>query len=242
MNLTIDIGNTSTKLHVFEQSKILFEQTYATLQLDDIKSICIKSNITNAILSTVNKEQIDIETFLQKNINFIKLDTNTSIPIINKYNSPETLGKDRLAVINGAYTIHPNNNTLVIDAGTCITFDFINDKNEYLGGSISPGINMRLKALNQYTKRLPLVEYKTNTPLIGNTTESSILSGVEHGILSEVKGIIDSYMQESPNLKILITGGNANFFESLIKNEIFAVPNLVAIGLNTILNFNIKRA
>jgi type III pantothenate kinase len=165
---------------------------------------------------------------------------NTSLPIINKYRTPETLGKDRLAGVVGAQHLLPACDILVIDAGTAITYDFITSSGEFIGGSISPGIAMRYKALNTYTDRLPLLNYYDNAKLIGDDTSTSIFSGVLNGAVAEMEGIIQQYREVYPGIKIILTGGDHNYFDKRLKIKTFAAPNLVLEGLNLILDFNIE--
>ena len=164
------------------------------------------------------------------------------MPIKNLYVSTTTLGSDRLAASIGAYSLYPQKNVLVIDAGTCLKFNFTSGNGEYLGGAISPGLQMRFKALQQFTDKLPLVPFDENfNKLIGETTQESILSGVINGILQEVEGTINEYKKLYPDLTIVITGGDTDFFAKHLKNRIFTHPDLVLIGLNEILIFNSKR-
>ena len=156
-----------------------------------------------------------------------------------KYKTPETLGVDRIAASVGAKAIYKDTDLLVIDIGTCVTFDFINSKNEYLGGAIAPGFQMRFKALNYFTGKLPLVAFdKKQLKLIGNTTESSIISGVYNGMKNEIEGVINDYIIQYETLKVVVTGGDTNLFDLEPKNRIFADEFLVLKGLNEILNYN----
>ncbi len=162
----------------------------------------------------------------------------TKVPLINRYKTPETLGKDRLALAVGAVTKFPGENILAIDAGTTITYEFITNNNEYLGGAISPGIKMRFKALNNFTGKLPLITEIETDHLIGHDTKTSIQSGVLNGVIKEIDGIIDEYKNRFGALKVLVTGGDYIYFVKKLKNSIFATPNLVLEGLNKILIFN----
>jgi type III pantothenate kinase len=166
----------------------------------------------------------------------------TKIPLKNLYRSVSTLGSDRIAASVGAYFLQPDKNFLVIDAGTCIKYNFTNAQNEYLGGGISPGIQMRLISLHEHTSKLPLVKL-TEDPidLIGENTEQSILSGVVNGVISEIDGIIDGYQNRFPGILVLLTGGDSEFLAKRLKNSIFAHQNLVLKGLNDILNYNFAK-
>jgi len=166
----------------------------------------------------------------------------TPLPIENLYRSKVTLGKDRLAAAVAAADRFPGKDILVISAGTCITYDFVNSGKEYLGGGISPGIQMRLQAMHTFTGKLPLISFKKNVPLIGNTTERSILSGVLHGAIAEIEGIAVHYKEQFPEVVIIISGGDAKYFDKRLKISIFAFPNIVIHGLYQILDFNVIKA
>ncbi|HKL32104.1 MAG TPA: type III pantothenate kinase, partial [Tangfeifania sp.] len=160
------------------------------------------------------------------------------LPIENLYQTKDTLGKDRIAAVVGAFDLYPNTNVLVIDAGTAITFDIINEQGQYLGGNISPGLEMRFKALNKFTGRLPLVRKNDFDNLYGRTTEEAILAGVQHGIVFETDKAIETFKEFYNNLKVIITGGDAIFFDKKLKNSFFVHFNLTALGLNRILEHN----
>lgn len=168
------------------------------------------------------------------------MDYKTKIPINNCYETPETLGMDRLAAAVGAYTLYPKSNCLIIDAGTCITYDFLDTSANYHGGSISPGIKMRFKALQYFTAKLPLIESLTYTGILGKNTSDAIKVGVLQGFKGEVESVIATFKQKYPEIKIIVTGGDISFFETTIKHSIFAVSDLVLIGLNKILNEQIN--
>lgn len=244
MNLVIDLGNTRAKLALFEgkimKEQFSFEPRISLAQLQKVfKSY---SNINKTIISSVINHSKDISNFLSNHTQHLQFDAGTKIPIHNKYGSSETLGKDRLAAAVGAHSLYKGFPVLIIDAGTCIKTDIVTALGEYLGGSISPGINMRFKALNYYTDKLPVLNTDNNYhSLTGNNTTESILSGVQNGALFEVKGFIDGYLKQYPDLKIVFTGGDAAFFELELKNHIFVCPELVLIGLNKIVEFNASK-
>ncbi len=168
------------------------------------------------------------------------LDHQTPLPVSIDYRTPHTLGVDRIASVAGASFLHKNLNCLVIDLGTCITYDFIDETGTYRGGGISPGVEMRLKAMHKFTSRLPVVAARGNPELIGKTTKECMLSGAINGTVAELQGIINQYKQFFSELTIIFCGGDAFFFESKIKDDIFAIPNLVLIGLNQILRYNLN--
>lgn len=242
MNLTIDIGNTRNKIAIFDQNEIVETAIIEDLNEAGIEKLKEKYNIDAVILSSVKKPNKKLINYLRSNVDlFIDLDEHTAIPIENLYNSKSTLGKDRLAAVVGANNIFPDTNVLVIDLGTAITFDLVNNKNQYLGGTISPGLNLRFKALNQFTDQLPLLEKREKFEIIGNETHNAIISGVQSGIIFEINGYIHQLKKDYDNLKTILTGGDAIFFDKMLKNTIFVNLNLNFVGLNIILEFNKSR-
>ena len=229
--ITIDEGNTSVKLAVFEGDHLVLKENYVNLnRIEALNEKCDR-----LIISSVKSNTI-FDSFLNNEFT-ITLNSSTPIPISINYDK-KNIGSDRLALAVGATETFPNADILVIDAGTCITFDFINSKKEYLGGSISPGINMRYNALHKYTSKLPLLKIVKDAKLIGENTENSIHSGIINGVRCEIDGIIDEYTKNFTNLKVIITGGDIKFFDKALKNSIFAKPNLLMEGLNRILDYN----
>jgi len=240
MNLTIDIGNTRSKIAIIEQNEIIETITENDLSVLVLNNIFSKySDINSTILSSVKDVDPEIISFLKsKSSNFIDLNEDTPIPIENLYESKSTLGKDRLAAAIGANNIFPNTSVLVIDIGTAITFDFINNKNQYIGGTISPGMEIRFKALNKFTGKLPLLKKNEEYCIIAKTTETAIISGVQNGIIFEINGYINKLKEQYEDLKVILTGGDAIFFDKKLKNTIFVNLNLNFIGLNKILEYN----
>ncbi len=240
MNLIIDIGNTKTKMAVFNSEELVENYCFERISREQIKKILVQyKKINKAILSSVKDLDSSILEFLAEKISFfIELDYHTVLPIKNLYKSPETLGKDRLAAIVGANSIFPKSNILVIDAGTAITFDVLTSKEEYIGGNISPGIEMRFRALNEFTGKLPKLKKNDVFPNMGFNTETAIISGVQWGIIYEMEAYISKLYEKYENLKIILTGGDAVFFDKKLKNTIFVVSNLTLIGLNKILLYN----
>ena len=230
--ITLDEGNTSVKLALFDNDTLVSK--YNNIDLNFVIKLLPKCD--RLILSTV-KNKSNFKT-LFSNKNFVLLNNSTPLPIKILYKSPTSLGNDRIALAVGAITNFPNKNVLVIDAGTCITYDLINSKKEYLGGSISPGIQMRYNALHQFTSQLPLLESVDTAMLTGVNTEESIHSGIINGVFVEIDGIIQRYTNQYPDIKVIVTGGNAKFFDKGLKNTIFARPNLLMEGLNKILDYN----
>ena len=243
INLVIDIGNTRTKLALFNQHDLMFSVPVEQLTVNHLSMLKYEHvQLNQAILSSVKAVDPELIGFLSTNFDrFIELDHHTSLPIENHYQTPETLGKDRIAAAVGANDLFPNQNILVIDAGTAITYDLISEKNEFLGGNISPGLQMRFKALNQFTGKLPLVDYSDEFQLIGTNTEQAIRAGVENGILYEIEGTIESFNRNYENLQIVMTGGDSIFFDKKLNYSIFVHFNLTLIGLNRILEHNAKK-
>jgi type III pantothenate kinase len=242
LNLVIDIGNTRTKVAFFEEEMMIKSYPTDMLHQSDIKKIKADYNIENAIFSSVRDDSKPVFDHLKKAFDFvIELTHKTKLPIENLYETPKTLGKDRIAAAVGANKLYPDSDILIIDAGTAITYDFINKKNQYEGGYITPGLNMRFKALNHFTKKLPLLT--TSQPLEsikGNNTVNSIIGGIQHGIKGEIEHIISIFAQKSSNLYIILTGGDTNYFEKLLKNHTFVAHEITLSGLNYILNYNKK--
>jgi type III pantothenate kinase len=240
MQLAIDIGNTDLKFALFET----VNKQFFGKGLEELKKSIVANNVSSAIISDVTQSSQVIELLKNQNIPVQTLSSATPLPIKNAYQSPETLGTDRIAVAVAAAQHFPHQDVLIICAGSCITYNFVSKESEYLGGGISPGISMRFKALKAFTAKLPLIEHEDELSkikvceLVGNNTASSILSGVLNGVLHEVQGTIEQYNSRYGNLPVLITGGNADFFVSKLKNEIFAHPDLVLEGLNSILLYH----
>ena len=198
----------------------------------------VKYQISSGILSSVRGDQDQIRGLLASLSYFIELDGKTKIPFKNLYKTPETLGKDRIALVAAASNQFPNKNVLIIDAGTCITYDFLNHKNEYLGGAISPGIQMRYSALHDYTSKLPKLSISNTHKFTGMSTAECIHSGVIHGVAKEIQGCISQYDKKYLDLTVILTGGDTKFLSKQLKNSIFAQQNFLLHGLNQILAFN----
>lgn len=243
MNLVIDVGNSLVKMAVFQDDKILRKtallKTDFKNKYEEIKFSF--PDIEKTIVSNVGKTDFPGLKKLKSDKNVLFLSSELKLPFENCYGTPKTLGNDRIALMAAASKSYPLANVLVIDTGTCITFDFLNLKNQYLGGAISPGLKMRFEALHNFTSRLPLLEPDDEVQLIGNTTRSSINSGVINGVVMEIDGIIAEYSAQYQYLKVILTGGDVQFLSKRLKSSIFANSNFLLEGLNYILEININQ-
>ena len=252
MNLVIDQGNTICKLAIFEEGDEPVEVMMCTELSISFLGNVLNGNVLNnkvlknhslqsCILSTVKALNPDVVDFLRSNIHyFLLLDSRTPIPISNVYATPQTLGLDRLAAAVGAWHIQSGKPLLVIDMGTAITYDFVSREGVFVGGNIAPGLQMRLKALHQFTDKLPMVMAEKEFVNLGSDTETAIRSGVMQGIVYEVEGYFQELQQLNPNLFAFLTGGDLIYFDGKLKNSIFVSKNLVLIGLNRILQYNVN--
>jgi len=240
LNAVIDIGNTRTKVAIFNNDDLDRVDVIESIDEPYLKALQAKEGPLNICVSAVkNFDSALVESYSNEE-SYLKLSPQTKLPIENKYKTPETLGNDRLASVIGAHSLYGRGNLLVIDAGTCLKFDYLNENLEYLGGAISPGLRMRFKALETFTGKLPLIEPMEEVDLIGNNTKNSILSGVVNGMKAELNVIVSEYENKYPGMRVYMTGGDLGFFDTTLKSRIFAAPYLVLRGLNTILNFNLK--
>lgn len=241
-NLVIDVGNTRTKIAIFENEEMVFSFSTNTINSEDIQHIKSEYiNLNAAIISSVRTGEQELKQLVQKHVPFtLLLDHETPLPLENKYETPKTLGKDRLAAAVGANHLFPGKNILVIDAGTAITYDYINAK-KYMGGFITPGLNMRFKALNEFTDNLPLLKADNPEKEWRANTKDSIIGGVQLGIEGEIERIIEYFKQintRNNELIIILTGGDKNYFEKILKNHKFVALEITLLGLNTILEAN----
>ena len=234
MNLIIDFGNSNTKAALFEQEKLL--EVFPEVHLESLASEYQDNRVERIFVSTVSENPEDIRAAFKRPLEF--LSHKTPLPFNNLYSTPETLGLDRIAAVAGAEELYPELNVLVIDIGTCITYDFMKEGKNYLGGSISPGLQMRFEALHTLTAGLPRVEFDPESQFIGDSTKSSITSGVLYGMQGEIQSMVDRYTADFGRLQTILCGGGAKFFENRLKGAIFAAPELVLRGLNRILLYN----
>jgi type III pantothenate kinase len=238
MTVVIDQGNSSAKIGIFERR--VLQEKYSIEKTEELVRLLKNFSGEGIIISSVNTElQID-PSLLSQFAHVINLSWSTPLPVENRYGSKSTLGMDRIAAVCGARELFGSRNCLVIDAGTCITYDFLSSEGDYLGGSISPGLAMRFRAMHTFTSRLPLVEPVQDPPLTGDSTVSCMQSGVFFGLIDEINGVIDRYSKIYPVLQVILCGGDTAFFENKLKASIFASPELVLKGLNSILLHNVN--
>jgi type III pantothenate kinase len=238
MNLIIDVGNTLTKLAIFDKD-VLIELFYdKDRSWDSLAQVSNKYRIERIIVATVIDLSLEVREQIQRCAPVLWLDKDTKLPVVNLYKTPETLGYDRIAAVVAAGDIFPGKDILVIDAGTAITYEFIDAAGRYHGGNISPGMRMRFEALHQYTGRLPLVSPEGEMPPIGESTETAIRCGVVKGMEYEITGYITNFRNNHPGLLVFLTGGDDFSFDTNVKSSIFADKFLVLKGLNSILNYN----
>jgi len=241
LNLIIEQGNTATKIAVYEHDKLIESAVYSVFEASELSPLFKRYPLENGIFSTVRKPDRVLADVLSGRLKkFLFFDDRVKLPIEICYQTPETLGKDRIAAAVGAHYLHPESDVLVIDAGTAITYEVIEASGLYIGGNISPGLATRFKALHQFTERLPLVKETELVPLVGTSTETAIIAGVVHGIAYEMDGYINAMREIYPGVFVFLTGGHSFYFEKRLKNAIFAVINLVLTGLNRILEYNVE--
>lgn len=240
MNLTIDIGNTHIKAAVFEND--LLVETFKSKRADMafVESVfAAYPGINNAILACSGKGSPEVEQAVRERVGvFVHFDSSVKVPLKNLYSTPQTLGPDRLAAAVGANVVYPGSNVLIVDFGTAITVDMVGRHGEFLGGNISPGVDMRFRALHEFTSNLPLCAISEDISLVASSSQDAVCSGVVNGILFEIEGYLDRLGKEYDELKVIFTGGDGKYFAKRFKNTIFATYDLVVYGLNRILEYN----
>ena len=237
MNVVVDYGNSSAKVGVFDHLELI--DRHAFTDAIELRGFLENFSAVHFIISTVTEDAHTVSSWARHAKKKYILDATLPLPIQNKYATPHTLGVDRIAGVCGAHSLFPSSDCLVIDAGTCITYDVIDRSGGFLGGGISPGMRMRFQAVHTFTAKLPLINPVPLPPLIGDSTETCIQSGIVNGLTAELNGIITQYQDKFDGLKVILSGGDTRFFENKLKGSIFAVPELVLGGLNSILNYNV---
>ena len=241
MKLIVDIGNTAVKLAIFDDKKIIKNDRIDRFSIDLIEEFIGKEAIDKSIVCSVRRD-FDLIPRLKDFLSFTTchlFSHNTKVPIKSNYKTLETLGMDRLALLVGSSIDFSGKDVLILDAGTCLTVDYISAKGIHEGGRISPGLKMRYDALSHFTQKLPKLDYKINDCLIGDDTDSSIHTGVQQGFISEIDTIISQYRKENPEIIVIGTGGDYIFLQEALKSSIFADPFLLLRGLNEILDYNV---
>ncbi len=241
MNLVLDFGNTRIKAAIFEKGEL--KQDFVFNQISEAQQSLLQlPNIHHCLVASVTAQHQVLVESLKNKFPVMLFEASTPTPLKNLYKSVNTLGSDRLAAAVGAYSLYPNQDVLTIDAGTCIKYNYVNQQNHYLGGAISPGIPMRLKAMHHFTHALALVEFDKNyDKLTGCSSTESLLSGALIGAACEVDSMIDRYLALYPNLVVVLTGGDADYLSKQVKNRFFAHPKLLLQGLDTILRYNLEK-
>lgn len=235
--MVIDSGNSFVKIGIFEKDSLKEKRVLG--QGNEVKIFLQNTPAQHILLSSVATDVEQLVSLSKASGQKIILHPRLPLPISNKYASPETLGSDRLAAACGAWKLFPNQDSLVIDVGTCINYEFVSSDGAYHGGAISPGVRMRFDSMHKLTAKLPAVTPVTPAPLTGDTTVSCLQSGVMNGMLEEIKGIISRYTNDYPGIRVILCGGDAHFFENDLKPSIFVAPDLVLMGLNSILLHNV---
>jgi type III pantothenate kinase len=236
--LVVDIGNTRAKAGIFHLNELVEKVLFTINDADPLRGLIQKYAPTHSLLCSVGAEPAEIIELLKQRTSFFQLTHHLQVPFFIDYQTPHTLGMDRVAAVAGAQHFFPVQPCLVIDMGTCVTYDFITADYHYLGGAISPGLTMRLRAMHEQTKRLPLIEAEEIHEFIGKSTKDSMLSGAFFGLLGEINDTIARYEERFGNIQVLLCGGDASLFDKQTKKSIFAAPDLVLFGLHKILQFH----
>jgi len=240
MYLAIDFGNTKTKYFLFSDEEIIGKGNfYNNLNIKEIEEVCEKNEIDAIIYANVSKYNYNDLKKISKAKLVFEVNENLKLPFKNRYKTRVTLGPDRIGLVCGAIKKYPDTNVLVIDLGSCITYDFITSNKIYKGGAITPGFNMRYKSLNEYTGKLPMIDFNVPKRYNGDSTFESIHSGIYYGILDEIRGRINYYEKKFDTIKVIITGGDSNKLSKRLKNRIFADSNFIGEGLFYLLEFNL---
>jgi len=238
ITLCFDFGNTRKKIGIFDQSLLKEVMVMENDNIETVESLISKFKPVKSILSSVINHNSEIENLLRAKTKFHKIGHLSKLPFTTPVSKPETIGADRLALSAAAVFFYPGKHNLVIGLGTCVTYNFINKFHEFLGGAISPGLEMRLKAMNHFTAKLPLVKPSANVPLSGYDTATNLVSGTVLGLAYEIDGFINAYHEKYSNFNVHLTGGDLVYLASHLKNQIFADPELIFKGLYAISEVN----
>lgn len=236
--IVVDVGNTSAKAAVFEGENLVQSIRFSTTDIQPLKALLAEYKPTQSLLCSVAGDPVSCIQLLEQYTNYKRLSPELTWPFSSAYLTPQTLGMDRVAGVAGALVFFPNSSSLVIDAGTCVTYDIITHQGVHLGGVITPGLQMRLNAMHHFTQKLPQLTFEHSNEAIGRSTNEAMLSGTYFGMLNEINGFIERYEADYGPLEVLICGGDAYLFDKHMKKDIFAAPDLVLFGLNKILEIN----
>ena len=241
-NLVIDIGNSRVKYGVFQDGELQLENRLEEWSADDIFELATNHQAENIIYSTVGRElSVALKAKLNSSFQVFELNQELPLPFVNAYKTPATLGKDRLAAAAGTLHWYPGHHCLIVDAGTCITLDLLQADAVFLGGNIAPGVRMRLRAMHEQTARLPLVEPKATPQIWGTSTETALQNGAVLGAALEIEALAARLQKAWPNMRVVLTGGDAAFLANSLECKIFVHSNLVLWGLNKILTYNVEK-
>lgn len=237
MNLAIDIGNTRCKIGLFSENRLMESLVATDWATGDFLNFCNQSGVRSVILSSVVSADLSLQQALAQNFDFLELTHETPLPFENRYRTPMTLGKDRLAAVAGAHALLPNQHGLVVDGGTCIKYDLITDAGVYLGGNIAPGVQMRSRAMHEFTAKLPEVPIGMPADFIGHSTETALQNGAFRGAILEIEGFVGLFSKQFNPLQVILTGGDAEFIKAQLNlSKVSIEPHLTLYGLNHILN------
>lgn len=236
MDLVVDVGNTAVKLAVYQDAEPIARASFPVFSGVEMIAWVEQFDLTRSLLVSVVPPPERLVEYLRSFTDFHLFDDRTSLPVINAYSTPATLGKDRLVNACAAASLYPQQDILIVDAGTCLKFDLVTSDGRYHGGSIAPGLAMRFEALHYYCPALPRIGPEGESPLIGNSTETSIRSGVVNGIVAEISGMILRYRDDYPGINVVLTGGDTDTLVNRLQKDIFAVPGLTLHGLHAILS------
>ena len=241
MYLIVDLGNTLAKFFLYNKDQCIIKQSVTLEQFDDMAQSLISNypDIEGLIYSDVSNQADDFFEKFSAQFPLIAVDSQMRLPFENSYESPNSLGSDRIVLVAAACKSHPNTNVLIIDLGSCITYDFLDAHNCYHGGAISPGFEMRYKSMHHYTGNLPLLEAKKSENPTGKNTDQAIHAGIYFGILDEINARIRYYDHKYDSLTVILTGGDANKLPKTLKNSIFAHSSFLAEGMFHLLKLNI---
>lgn len=239
MNFAVDVGNSFAKIGIFDQNRLL--KVHEQVQIKNLPDLVNEIKPAHLIYSSVSLPADDFIRQINPDLEVLVLEHQTGLPIKNNYKSPETLGMDRLASAVAASQLFAGEDVLVVDCGTCIKYDFVDKEGVYFGGAISPGLQMKIKSLHNFTAQLPLVQLRQQPDLVGKTTKESILSGVVNGTAAEINGIISKFKNQNAQITVLLSGGDAHFLSNQIDHKHQLEPFLPLKGLNYILMYNAEK-